>query len=120
MLVFISWGMEYKSWQNILQLNKTLSRLHLEYCVQFWSPHYQKDVEALETVQRKFTRILPSLKGIGYENRLKRLGLFSLERQHLRGGLIEVYKILKGIDRVDSQRLFPRVEVSITRGHRFK
>ena len=36
----------------------------------------------------------------------------------LRGDLIEVYKIMRGMDRVDSQKLFPRVEESITRGHR--
>ena len=38
----------------------------------------------------------------------------------MRGDLIEVYKIVRGMDRVDSQKLFPRVEESITRGHRFK
>eukprot|EP00061_Rhincodon_typus_P006610 g27431.t1 len=48
MLAFITRGVEYKSWQNMLQRYKTLLRPHWEYCVQFWSPHYQKDVEALE------------------------------------------------------------------------
>ena len=37
----------------------------------------------------------------------------------MRGDLIEVYKIMKGMDRVDSQKFFPKVEESITRGHRF-
>ena len=46
--------------------------------------------------------------------------MFSLERQRLWGDLIEVYKIMRGMDRVDSQKLFPRVEESMTRGHRFK
>ena len=77
----------------------------------FWSPHYQKEVKALERVQRRFTRMLPGLTGVGYEERLSKLGLFSLERWRLRGDLIEVYKMMRGIDRVDSQRLFPRVEV---------
>jgi len=49
--------------------------------MQFWSPHYQKDVEALESEQRRFTRMLPRLKGVGYEEGLNKLGLFSLERQ---------------------------------------
>ena len=62
--------------------------------------------------------MLPGMKGISYEERLEKLGLFSLER--LRGDLIEVYKIMRGMDRVDSQKLFPRVEESITGGHRFK
>ncbi|PLS49478.1 hypothetical protein CYV29_15670, partial [Carnobacterium maltaromaticum] len=120
MLSFIGRGIEYKSWQVMLQLYRTLVRPHLEYCVQFWSPHYQKDVDALERVQRRFTRMLPGMEGASYEERLSRLGLFSLERRRLRGDLIEVYKIMRGIDRVDSKRLFPRVGVSITRGHEFK
>jgi len=55
-----------------------------------------------------------------YEERLDKLRLFSLERQRLRGGLIEVYTIMRGIDMVDSQRLFLRVERSTTSGHRLK
>ena len=104
MLAFISQGIEYKSWEIMLQLYKILVSSHLEYCVQFWSPHYQKDVEALERVQRRFTRMLPGLEGVGYEERLNKLGLFSLERRRLRGDLIEVYKIMRGTDRVDDQR----------------
>ena len=57
---------------------------------------------------------------MGYEERLDRLGLFSLERRRLRGDLIEVYKIMRGIDQLDSQYLFPKVGESKTRGHRFK
>jgi len=74
------------------------------------------DVEALERVQRRFTRMLPGIESVGSEERLNKLGLFSLERQRLRGDLIEVHKIMRGIDRVDIQRLYPRVNVSITRG----
>ena len=55
------------------------------------------------------------MEGISYEERLEKLGLFSLERQRLRGDLIEVDKIMRGMDRVG--KLFPRVEESITRGH---
>ena len=73
-------------------------------------------MEALERVQKRFTRMLPGLEGISYEERLEKLGLFSLVRRRLRGKLIEVYKIMRGMDRVDSQELFPRVEESITRG----
>ena len=104
----------------VLQLYRSLVRPHLEYSVQFWLPHYQKDMEALEGVQKRFTRMLPGMEGISYEERLEKLGLFSLEQRRLRGDLIEVYKIMRGMDRVDSQKLFPRVEESIARGHRFK
>ena len=60
--------------------------------------------------------MMPGMEGIGYEERLDKLDLFSLERQRLRGDLIEVYKIMRAMDRVDSQKLFLRVEESITRG----
>eukprot|EP00061_Rhincodon_typus_P001239 g14145.t1 len=58
-LSFIVRGIEFKNREVMLQLYKTLVRQHLEYCVQFSSPHYRKDVEALDRVHRRFTRMLP-------------------------------------------------------------
>eukprot|EP00061_Rhincodon_typus_P001769 g15729.t1 len=63
--------------------------------------------------------MLPELEGLSYREKLNRLGLFSLELRRLRGDLIEVYKIMRGMDRVNSQGLFSRVGKSKTRGHRF-
>eukprot|EP00061_Rhincodon_typus_P002952 g18895.t1 len=60
-----------------------------------------KDVEALERMQRRCIRMLPGLEGRSYEERLRELGLFSLEQRRMRGDLIEVYKMMRGIDRVD-------------------
>ena len=96
-------------------------RPNLEYGVQFWSPNYRKDVDKMERVQRRFTRMLPGFQHLGYRERLNRLGLYSLERRRLRGDLIEVFKILRGTDRVDVGRLFPlRVGKIPTRGHSFR
>jgi len=53
----------------MLQLYKTLVRPQSEYCVQFWSPQYRKDVEALERVQKRFTRMLPAMEGRSYDER---------------------------------------------------
>ena len=61
--------------------------------------------------------MLPGMEGLGYEERLSKLGPFSLERRQLRGDLIEVYKIMKGIDRVNRGKLFPMIETHRTRGH---
>ena len=97
---------EYRNWDVLLKLYKTSVRPHLAYCVQFWSSYYRKDIIKLERVQKRFTRMLPGLDGLGYKERLDRLGLFSLERRRLRGDLIEVYKIMRGIDQLDSQYLF--------------
>ena len=117
MLGFIS---QNRSWDVLLKLYKTLVRPHLEYCVQFWSPYYRKDIIKLERVQKRFTRMLPGLDGLSYKERLDKLGLFALEHRRLRGDLIGIYKIMRGIDQLDSQYLFPKVGESKTRGHRFK
>ena len=83
----------------MVRLYKTLVRLNLEYCVQFWSPNYRKDINKVERVQRRFTRMLLGLEKLNYKERLNRLELYSLEHRRMRGDLIEVYKIMMGIDR---------------------
>ena len=87
--------------------------------MQFWSPSYRKDIETLERIQRRATKMIPALRCFPYKERLRKLRLHSLEVRRLRGQLIEVFKILNGFDNVNSSLLI-RDENPITRNNGFK
>ena len=88
-----------KDKRQIIPLYKAIARPHLEYCIQ---PYRKKDIYiyTIERIQRKTPKLLPELRYLSYEERIKECGLTTLETRRLRGYQIEVFMILNGYENI--------------------
>ena len=119
-LGMIKKNITHKSKDIIIRLYKALVRPKLEFCVQAWRPYLRKDIDGLEKVQRRATRLIHECRGLSYEDRLKITGLTTLEDRRTRGDMIQVFKLMQGIDTMDYEKFFNVADSSRTRGHRYK
>ena len=108
---------ENKQPKNIVQLYKTLVRPHLEYAVQVWRPYKQGQIDLIESVQRRATRMIEGLNTMPYSRRLEKCKLISLEMRRLRCDLIEVFKMANGTESLRAEHFFQMSSSNRTRGH---
>ena len=119
MLGILNRNVAYKNKEVIKRLYYAYVRPHLEYCIQAWHPVYKKDLDSLERVQRKATKMIRGFNNKNYYERLCSLNMFSLHYRRLRGDLIELFKIQKGLDKLEFRNMF-KYNCNATRGHDFK
>ncbi|KAK4825012.1 hypothetical protein QYF61_023016 [Mycteria americana] len=106
-----------------VQLSKAVDEYErpcLEHCVQLWGPWYKKDMDLLERVQRRAAKTIRGLECLSYEERLRELGLFNLEKRRLWGDLIATFQYIKGAYKRDGERLFDRACSDRTMDNAFK
>ncbi len=106
----------------LLSLYKSIVRSTLEFNSSVWSPYLLKDIKTVEKVQRKFTKKIPGMRDLSYMDRLKILGLETLESRRLKADLVQAFKVLRGIDDLPRQNN-PFILVNHgrnTRGHAYK
>ena len=100
-------------------LYKSLVRPHLDYCAQAWRPFLRKDIDLLEKVQHRASRMVQECRGWSYDQRLNSLGWSTLENRRLRGDMIQVFKFIKGFN-INAPNMFFSMSTTGLRGHEFK
>ena len=118
-MMYIKQCVTTRNRNTMLKLFTSLVRPILDYCAPFWSPHLVKDIDLIEQVQRRFTKLISGCQNLTYQQRLTQLDLFSLEYRRKRGEIIETFKFVKFVPGT-AQILFSFSVSDRTRGHAHK
>ncbi|CAM4662815.1 unnamed protein product, partial [Caretta caretta] len=116
----ISRSIASRSREMIIPLYSALVRPNLECYVQFWAPHYRMDVDKLERVLQRAMKMIRGLGHMTYEERLRELGLFSLQKRKVRRDLTAAFNYLKRSSKEDGARVFSVVADDRTRRNGLK
>jgi hypothetical protein len=106
--------------QDFKMIYTALVRPILEYGAVVWNPVLRKHIDSLERVQRRFTRFLPGLRSLSYEQRLQSLNLPTLAYRRYRGDMIDTWKLTHGLYDIDISQLITMDRPVRTRGHSLK
>ena len=104
----------------ILSLCSALVRPHLEHCIQMWSPQHRRDMDLLECIQRRTTKLIQGVEHFSGENSVRELGLCSLEKRRLQTYLRVAFQYLKEGRKEGRDRLFIWICCDRARGNGFK
>lgn len=104
----------------IILLHPGLERPHPEHCVQFWTLLCKKYVDRLERVQGRATKMIRGLRSLSNKERLRKFGLFSLEKRRISRDLITMFQYLKRGYKEVKVSLFTRSHMEKTRGYGHK
>ena len=105
-LSLISRNFHYRDKKTFVNLYCQHVRPILEYASPVWSPWLECDKKVVEDVQKRMVRMISGLSGQTYEEKLKEIGLHSLEYRRDKADMVQVFKMLKGIDNVDYSNWF--------------
>ena len=117
MLGIIKRNFKHLTIPTFILIYKSMVRSHLDYCCPVWAPYKKGDIEALEKVQKRATKILPSLRHLTYADRLRACKLTTLHYRQIRGDMIETYKIVTGKYDKDITPNLIQSNIRITRGN---
>jgi len=102
--------------EEIVPLHSSIVRSHMEYCLQVWLPQLKKDVEQLEWVQRRATKIIRGLEHLSNEERLREPCLFSLGKRRLWVNLMVAFQCLKVAYNQQGEQLYTWLDSDRTKG----